>query len=108
MASGRRPPLLLATLLACGLLWLAAARPVGAQTGDDTTDDTSAETTDDTPVPAQDIIPEPDSGRPPEDAGDRGGALQGLVFVLILVGVGGITAIVVRESRRSRERQPSP
>jgi hypothetical protein len=107
MASMRRSLLALATL-ACVLLWLAPARPVGAQTGDDTTDDTSADTTDDTPVPAQDIIPEPDSGRPPEDAGDRGGALQGVVFVLILVGVGGITAIVVRESRRSRQRQPSP
>ena len=61
-------------------------------------------TTDDTPVPAQDIIPEPNSGRAPDDAGDRGGVLQGVVFFLIVVGVGGVVALAVRESRRNRSR----
>jgi hypothetical protein len=61
-------------------------------------------TTDDTPVPAQDIIPEPNSGRAPDDAGDRGGVLQGVVLLFILVGVGGVVALTVRESRRNRSR----
>jgi len=54
------------------------------------------------PVPGADIIPKPNSGHPPREAGDRGGALQILVFVLIVAGVGGIAAAVVRESRRKR------
>lgn len=54
------------------------------------------------PAPSDDIIPKPNSGREPEVAGDRGGALQILVFGLIVVGVGGIVAMIVRESRRNR------
>jgi hypothetical protein len=56
------------------------------------------------PGPAQgdDIIPKPNSGREPEEAGDRGGALQLLVFGLIVAGIGGIVAMIVRESRRNR------
>lgn len=48
------------------------------------------------------IIPRPNSGVAPEDAGDRGGALQTVVFVLVLAGVGVIGALVVRESRKAR------
>lgn len=48
------------------------------------------------------IIPRPDSGRAPEDAGDRGGALQTVVFVVILGGVVVIATLVVRESRKAR------
>lgn len=58
----------------------------------------------DEPLPGENIIPEPNSGRAPEDAGDRGGALQALVFVAILAGVAGIVAMIVRESRRNRAR----
>lgn len=57
------------------------------------------------PLPSDDIIPQPNSGRPPEEAGDRGGALQVLVFLLIVGGIGGIAAMIVRESRRNRARQ---
>ncbi|MGH9113886.1 MAG: hypothetical protein ACRDZN_16545 [Acidimicrobiales bacterium] len=74
----------------------------GDDGGSSTTTITS--TTDDTPVPAQDIIPEPNSGRAPDDAGDRGGVLQGVVFLFIVVGIGGAVTLVVRESRRSRSR----
>jgi len=64
--------------------------------------------TDDEPVPEQDIIPEPDSGRPARDAGDRGGVLQGVVLLFIVVGVGGIATLIVRESRRGRaDRVPA-
>jgi len=60
------------------------------------------------PVPADDIIPLPNSGREPSDAGDRGGALQILLLVAIVAGVGGATAMVVRESRRNRDRARQP
>jgi hypothetical protein len=56
----------------------------------------------DEPLPGDDIIPEPNSGRAPEEAGDRGGALQVLLLVLLVAGVGGIAVMIVRESRRSR------
>ncbi|WP_436792519.1 hypothetical protein [Actinospongicola halichondriae] len=48
------------------------------------------------------IIPRPDSGVEPEDAGDRGGALQTVLFVVVLGGVAVIGGLVVRESRRAR------
>ena len=54
------------------------------------------------PLPGDDIIPQPNSGREPEEAGDRGGGLQVLVLVVIVAGIGGIVTMVVRESRRNR------
>jgi hypothetical protein len=53
-------------------------------------------------APDQDIIPLPNSGREPTDAGDRGGPLQIGVFVAIVVGLGGIGALAVRDARRGR------
>ncbi|HEX9992324.1 MAG TPA: hypothetical protein VGB14_05295, partial [Acidimicrobiales bacterium] len=47
-------------------------------------------------------VPRPNSGAPPEDAGDRGGWAQGLVFVLTLAGLAAIVVLVVRSSRRAR------
>lgn len=72
--------------------------------GDPATDPDGDSSTDDEPLPGDDIIPQPNSGREPTEAGDRGGALQGLVFVLILVGVGTILGLAVRESRKVRRR----
>lgn len=54
------------------------------------------------PAPGNNIIPDPNSGRSPREAGDRGGALQTLVLVLIVGAVAGGAALVVRESRRAR------
>jgi hypothetical protein len=51
------------------------------------------------------IIPEPGSGSEPEDAGDRGGTLQTVLFALIVMAVLAIGAMVVRESRRARRRR---
>lgn len=51
------------------------------------------------------IIPEPNSGHEPEDAGDRGGALQTVLFAAMLGGVVVIGYLVVRESRKARERR---
>ena len=60
------------------------------------------------PAPIDDIIPRPNSGHEPTESGERGGALQVLMFVLIVAGVGGIAAMIVRESRRNRAARPSP
>lgn len=48
------------------------------------------------------IIPRPGSGVEPEDAGDRGGALQTVLFVVVVGGIVLIIGLVVRESRRVR------
>lgn len=84
-----------------GMAGVGSVHGVSQQPQDDPDGDPS---TDDAPLPEQDIIPRPNSGRPPTDAGDRGGALQGLVFALIVIGVGGIAVLAVRESRRARAR----
>ena len=76
-----------------------SVRPVAQQPEDDPDGDPS---TDDAPLPEPDMIPEPNSGRTPTDAGDRGGALQGVVLLFVVIGVGGIAVLVVRESRRAR------
>ena len=83
----------------------AAARPDAPSAIQQVEDPDGDPSTNDTPVPEQDIIPEPNSGRAPEDAGDRGGVLQGVVLLLVVAGVGLIAARVVRESRHSRARR---
>ena len=114
----RRASVSLALLVAAALTILSAAAPARAavaavasggsvpaaaqQPEDDPDGDPS---TDDAPLPGQDMIPEPNSGRPPSDAGDRGGALQGVVLLLIVIGVGVIAGLVLRESRRARARR---
>jgi hypothetical protein len=83
----------------------AGAPLVTGQEPDAPADDGTGASEDDTvdePLPGEDIIPQPNSGRSPEEAGDRGGALQVLVFVAILVGVAAIVGMIVRESRRNR------
>jgi hypothetical protein len=111
----RRVPVFVAVLLVVALTVLSVGAPVGAavatrdsvpgaaqQPEDDPDGDPS---TDDAPLPGQEMIPEPNSGRPPSDAGDRGGALQGVVLLLIVIGVGGIAGLALRESRRVRARR---
>lgn len=73
---------------------LALVAPAAAQTDDPVT------TT--SPVPGGDIIPKPNSGTEPEDAGDRGGALQTLLFVGIVGGIMVMGWLVVRQSRKAR------
>jgi hypothetical protein len=91
-----RGPALVAGLVLAALLSLAPAPAAqGQEGGDDTTTST-------VPVPVDDIIPRPNSGSEPREAGDRGGALQVAVLAGIVVGVGVIVALVVRESRRAR------
>ena len=52
-------------------------------------------------VPTQDIIPEPNSGEAPDEAGDRGGALQLLVLGLVVVAIGGTALHLARQARRA-------
>jgi hypothetical protein len=110
----RRVPVFVAVLVVVAVTVLSVGAPVGAavaasgsvpaaaqQPEDDPDGDPS---TDDAPLPGQEMIPEPNSGRPPSDAGDRGGALQGVVLLLIVIGVGGIAGLALRESRRPRSK----
>jgi hypothetical protein len=53
-------------------------------------------------VTDQGIVPEPGSGEAPEEAGDRGGALQLATLGLVVLGISGAVIAVVRQSRRAR------
>ena len=84
----------------------AVPRGIGELRQQDPANGDDATTTSVTPLPGGDIIPQPETGQAPDDPGDRGGGLQIALFVAIVAGVGAIVAIVVRESRRSRDRSP--
>jgi hypothetical protein len=95
-------PRFLAALLALVIattVVAAAPAPVGAGQPDPGDPTTEIE-----PAPGDDIIPLPDSGTEPEEAGDRGGALQVAVFVAIVAGLAAIVALARRDVRRSRAR----
>lgn len=50
------------------------------------------------------FLPKPGCGKEPEQAGDRGGALQWTVFALILGGVGTVGTVLARNVvKRDRE-----
>lgn len=87
---------LLALLLAVAVAVAAVpgAGPAGAQ-----------ETTTTSVVEGADIIPEPNSGTEPDDAGDRGGILQSVLFGAIIVVVIGAGFVLVRQSRAARARR---
>ncbi|MFP5321038.1 MAG: hypothetical protein ACLGIC_04240 [Acidimicrobiia bacterium] len=89
-----RRPLASALLALVLALALVAVPPSPVRAADDTT------TTE--PLPGGEIIPEPGSGREPEDAGDRGGGLQTVLFVGIVVVVVGAGAYLVVQSRKAR------
>ena len=108
---------LLAALLCAALAVLGAPlhAVAGAQEPDAPADDGTGgsadeepdENPDENPPPGaveQDIIPRPNSGEEPTEAGDRGGALQILVFVAVVAGLGTIALLATRDVRRSRTR----
>jgi hypothetical protein len=89
-------------LLVTGLvLFFSPVRAQAAPVQDEptTTSPTFGENPD---APGQHIIPRPNSGVPPDDAGDRGGALQLVVLGAIVVGVSLVVTFAIRESRRNR------
>ena len=88
-----RRTLLLVPLVAL----LLVVAPAGAGTAP-----TSTTGRDPVPVESPNIIPEPDSGRAPEDFGDRGGAGQLIVLGAVVVGIGLIGFLVRREVLRAR------
>jgi hypothetical protein len=94
----RRPLALVAFLLIVVALTAGApAAPAGARPAGDDPDRTTTTAFDDGD---QRIIPRPNSGHEPEDAGDRGGALQLALLGLIVVGVGVIGVKVFRQTRQ--------
>ena len=76
----------------------ASSAPAGAG------DDPSATSTTAFDDGDQRIIPRPNSGHEPEEAGDRGGALQLAVLALIVVGVGFVGVKVFRQTRQVSRR----
>jgi hypothetical protein len=110
----RRPlAVLLAALMCAALAVLAAPLHAVADAqepdapADDGTGGSADEEPDENPQPGaveQDIIPRPNSGHEPTEAGDRGGALQIVVLVAIVAGLGTIAFLATRDVRRSRAR----
>lgn len=88
--------------------WVAPALAGSARPVQDGDGPTTSVTTPDPETPDEGIIPEPDSGRAPEEAGDRGGVLQLLLLALIVIGVGLIALQVVRQARRNQAGTGSP
>jgi hypothetical protein len=93
--------------VACLVLVLAPVRAEAGPAQEEPT--TTSPTFGENPVaPEQHIIPRPNSGAPPQDAGDRGGALQFLVLGAVVVGVSTVAGLAIRESRRNRrDRAPT-
>lgn len=56
-------------------------------------------------APTPNIIPMPNSGRPPRDAGERGGAWQEGLFFVMCGAVLGIGGLIWRDSRKKRRKQ---
>lgn len=120
----RRPSALVLALALVGacLLALGAAAPAspagalaaqaGVDGGADGTDQPAPGSASDGVVPAGEVpdeggrsIPLPNSGTPPDDAGDRGGALQATLFAALVLGVGTIATLAVRDIRRGQRRR---
>lgn len=85
----------------CLLVLIAVLSMVGAPGSAASSSEEERPTTTEQP-PAPNIIPRPNQGVAPQDAGDRGGALQTVVFVVIVAGALLMVGLVVRSSRRAR------
>jgi hypothetical protein len=87
---------LVAAVLLLGSAGVSAQAGAPAQDGTPTTTSSTV-----TELPPAEMIPRPNSGQAPDDAGDRGGALQLLVFGLVVVAIGAGVTKVVLDSRRA-------
>jgi len=99
--SARWLAVLLALVLAAAVAVGADAGPATAQTGPSTTLEEIRDGN------LGRIIPRPNSGAEPESPSDRGGWLQLSVLGVMVVGVGVIGGLVVRESRKAKADNPS-
>jgi hypothetical protein len=100
----RRRVAILVALLVTGLVLVVAPARADAAPGQDEPTTTSPTFGENPDAPGQHIIPRPNSGTEPDDAGDRGGALQLVVLGAIVAGVSVVVALAVRESRRNRRQ----
>lgn len=90
--------------LACAVLLTTAPFGTAVAHATDSTDTTIPSSPDSTFVynlenePSQCIgfLPKPGCGKAPEQAGDRGGSLQVLTFLIMLAGVGVIATVLIR------------
>lgn len=90
--------------LACAVLLTTAPFGAAVAHATDSTDTTIPASPDSTFVynlenePSQCIgfLPKPGCGKAPEQAGDRGGSLQILTFLIMLSGVGVIATVLIR------------
>lgn len=109
--------------VAAGLV--CAAWSAGIETGSATTvpEDSSPDTTfvydlENEPSQCIGFLPRPGCGKKPQQAGDRGGALQLAVFGVLMAGLGTIGTVVVRNvvrrdrivnaERLGRDDDPTP
>ena len=84
------------------LLTALAVGPAPAAAQDDTENPVTISEAD---QPVGGIIVKPNSGAPPQDAGDRGGALQVTLFALIVAFAGVAFFSIRRSSRRALATQ---
>ena len=83
---------------------LGAASPAAASTADDSGPTTTiAWRIERDPSECIGFLPKPDCGYEPQDAGERGGALQVTLFFVMIAAVGTIGTVIVRNVvRRDR------
>lgn len=111
-AISSRPRAIGAVFLACVFTLALPSALLAAGTDTDVEQQDDTEVTDDTvyyydlendPSECIGFLPRPDCGKKPEDAGERGGALQYATFAAMLGGIGVIATVVGRNViRRDR------
>lgn len=74
----------------------ATVAPATTETTVPITDDTFVYDLDKDPSECIGFLPRPGCGKEPEQAGDRGGALQYVVMAIMLAGIGVIGSVLVR------------
>jgi hypothetical protein len=92
----------LLTLLVVGVLAVGIGGGPAEAQEDGTTEEPAPTTLPQLPDDAGRIIKRPNYGHEPTHEGDRGGWQQGLVVLLLAVGVGALGGLAWRESRRRR------
>jgi hypothetical protein len=90
---------LIAALMLTGATLLAPSLSAQAQTATTTT--TVAMADDSQAGQTKSVIPKPNSGSAPQQAGDRGGALQLGLFGVLVLALAFIGAVIIRSTMRN-------